>query len=350
MRSLTLIAVGDKSRFSERLKQAFDDARNKDIAELLGVSRATITLYTSGHLPPPDVLLKISEKTRCNLHWLLTGSGPRWAPPENAEEKKEAKVIALYHGGAGGTGTSTAAVFISMSLARRGYRTLLVQPYDESIPSWLLFPDSKEDLFSIRGRPDIFPGRYPSEAPNLIFKTSVDGLDINVSNERERSRLLELEVNHFSPLPSEFYHLYSFIVVDTKTFGLLDMFDLLKARLVMSAKVLISCDPSRYEAAIHTTLSSLARQQDQSDEIEILGAFSNLADQKRHHAADLMNEIRRLLPGKVLKTVIHRDQTYRRALANGQGALNLGAKAAIVQEYDRLTDEALLFGKNCKGW
>lgn len=342
--------MSDKSKFSERFQQAFDDSRKKDIAELLGVSKATITLYTSGHLPPPDMLIKIAEKTRCNLHWLLTGNGPKWAPPEDAEEKKEAKVIALYHGGAGGTGTSTAAVFISMSLARRGYRTLLIQPHDESIPSWLLFPDSKEDLFSIRRRSDIFPGYYLGEAPNLIFKTSVDGLAINVSNERERSRLLELKVNHFSPLPSEFHHLYSFIVVDTKSFGFLDMFDLLKARLVMSAKVLISCDPSRYEAAIDTTLSSLARQQEQSDEIEILGAFLNLVGRKGHLTAGTINKIRLLLPGKVLKTVIHRDQTYRRTLENGHGALNLGARSRIVQEYDRLTDEVLLFGKSCKGW
>lgn len=62
-----------KSKFGQRFKEAFDNATNKEIASKLGVSEAAAQTYTSGRVPPHELLLKTAEVTNCDLHWLLTG-------------------------------------------------------------------------------------------------------------------------------------------------------------------------------------------------------------------------------------------------------------------------------------
>lgn len=342
--------MDNNRKFAERFREAFNGARNKDIANLLGVSKATITLYTSGRLPPPDMLLIIAEKTRCNLHWLLTGCGPKWAPPEGAEDKGGAKIIAFHGAGGGGTGKSTAAVFISMSLARRGHRTLLVEHCHESSPTFLLFPRLPGWMTLTDFTPRHGAEFYRGEGPRQIFHTPVGGLDIMVGSEVRRLELMENGVEHYSPPPSEIPQLYSFIVVEAKSSLFLDRPDLLKARLVMPAKVLISIDPNRYDTDEGLPLSELEQEQEESDEIEILGAFINMAEQKGRRTAMTLSDLRRRMPGKVLETVVHSDPAIRKVKMSKRGAFSLGSKTRIVQEYDRLTDEILLVGKNCKGW
>lgn len=62
-----------KSEFGHRLKEAFRNATNKEIANQIGVSAPAVQNYSDGRVPPAETLLKIAEVTNCDLHWLLTG-------------------------------------------------------------------------------------------------------------------------------------------------------------------------------------------------------------------------------------------------------------------------------------
>jgi AcrR family transcriptional regulator len=62
--------------FTERLKQAFDNATMAEIARRIDVPHATIRNYFQGRMPAPDVLIKIADNTGVSLNWLLTGKGP----------------------------------------------------------------------------------------------------------------------------------------------------------------------------------------------------------------------------------------------------------------------------------
>lgn len=67
-----------KSEFGERLKIAFDNAVNAEIANKIGVSEAAVGTYVRGRIPDGAKLVEISKLTNCNLHWLLTGDGPKY--------------------------------------------------------------------------------------------------------------------------------------------------------------------------------------------------------------------------------------------------------------------------------
>lgn len=66
-----------KSAFGQRLKDIFGNAVNAEIASKLGVSEAAVGTYVRGRIPDGDKLIKISNLTNCNIHWLLTGEGNR---------------------------------------------------------------------------------------------------------------------------------------------------------------------------------------------------------------------------------------------------------------------------------
>jgi transcriptional regulator with XRE-family HTH domain len=74
------------SPFGERLRQAFNNASNAEIARKLGVSEPAIGNYVKGRIPDADKLLQISTLTGCNLHWLLTGEGRRLAEPDHPHD------------------------------------------------------------------------------------------------------------------------------------------------------------------------------------------------------------------------------------------------------------------------
>lgn len=65
--------------FGERLRTAFDNAKNAEIARKMGVSEAAVKNYVDGRIPDADKLIQIRNLTNCNLDWLLTGEGPQTA-------------------------------------------------------------------------------------------------------------------------------------------------------------------------------------------------------------------------------------------------------------------------------
>ena len=66
------------SDFGNRLRIAFSDANNTEIAGVLGVTPRAVANYIKGRVPDEKTLKLISKKTHCNLHWLLTGEGEQF--------------------------------------------------------------------------------------------------------------------------------------------------------------------------------------------------------------------------------------------------------------------------------
>lgn len=67
----------EKTSFGDRFKIAFGNAKYAIIAEKIGVSEAAVKNYVAGRVPDAEKLVQISKLTNCNLHWLLTGDGPK---------------------------------------------------------------------------------------------------------------------------------------------------------------------------------------------------------------------------------------------------------------------------------
>lgn len=64
--------------FVERFREAFDHESNAAIARRLNSTDATIKQWTDGNrFPLAEMLLEITRATGINIHWLLTGQGPK---------------------------------------------------------------------------------------------------------------------------------------------------------------------------------------------------------------------------------------------------------------------------------
>lgn len=69
--------------FGVRLLKAFQErfpgSNKSKIAEIMGVGNSAVTGWMQaedgGSYPQISTLIEISEKTKCSLHWLLTGKG-----------------------------------------------------------------------------------------------------------------------------------------------------------------------------------------------------------------------------------------------------------------------------------
>lgn len=79
--SLPPVNFFSMSNFGERLKIAFNNARNAEIARKLGVSEPAVKKYLSGSMPNFDKLVVIRNLTGRSLDWLITGEEAK--PPED---------------------------------------------------------------------------------------------------------------------------------------------------------------------------------------------------------------------------------------------------------------------------
>jgi repressor LexA len=65
--------------FEERVREAFAGASLTEIADKTGYKYHTLRNYLKAHRDiPPDVLIKLSDLTKCSIHWLLTGVGTKY--------------------------------------------------------------------------------------------------------------------------------------------------------------------------------------------------------------------------------------------------------------------------------
>jgi len=72
------VRIATPVTFGERLRDAFNGAKNVEIAKQLGVSEAAVRNYLDGRIPSAELLVLISNRTKCSIHWLITGRGSKW--------------------------------------------------------------------------------------------------------------------------------------------------------------------------------------------------------------------------------------------------------------------------------
>jgi cellulose biosynthesis protein BcsQ len=335
------------SSFGERLKDAFGNSQNKEIATLLGVSNPAVTAYLRGRVPPAEKLVEIAKLTGYNLHWLLTGEGPKRVIYE-AAQPHHAKTI-LFHCNKGGVGTSTAALLTAVGLASRGYKTLLVDNIFGSCTLSLFYRLLKNSLFCPPIRDfDKAPGQKlitkNSTDPDgkMFFRTSVSGLDLVSFDKNHQLILTKEKVHHFDLIPREVQDNYSYIVVDVHSH--IDPFSpisLFMTLLLREAKVFIPFQPyNAMEQNIRTTLEYVDFAQRYNERIEFLGLFLSNYDTRMPMDEALRGEVESLTGDKLLHSMTHKTHELWDIIPNGLENF-YQTKARIVREYSALITEIL---------
>ncbi len=74
------------SSFGERLLEAFGEVPKSKIAEILGVKPSAVTNYLQNRVPDEEKLRRISDFTKCSIHWLITGEGNKFVDNKKDEE------------------------------------------------------------------------------------------------------------------------------------------------------------------------------------------------------------------------------------------------------------------------
>jgi cellulose biosynthesis protein BcsQ len=325
--------------FGARFKEVFGNIKNKEIASRLGVSRPAVTAYAQGRIPSAEKLIEISELTGCNLHWLLTGEGPKQLTDHLTHGANRAKVL-LFHCSKGGVGTSTAALLIAMGLANRGYKTLLLDNINGTCTRFL-FPKVQDDNLQLTG---VTSGlmNYADPNPGLLVSTSIDRLDLVVFEERSRSRLLKKKIKQAESRPYEVMKHYSFIVLDahshTNPFYPTTMF---MVPIIKEAMVFIPYEPNNSNTgSVQNTLEYVRIAKLYSPEIQFAGLFYNRYDPDLLVNMKVHKEVESLVRGKILHTAIHRSrELLLLPLSEIGNFYKTASKAAL--EYAALVDEML---------
>ena len=83
-----------KNRVGKRIKEAFGHISNAEIARRSLTTDAVIKSYVDGdRLPIAEILIRMTNVTSVNLHWLLTGKGPKRVETRTEFSESEEKQI-----------------------------------------------------------------------------------------------------------------------------------------------------------------------------------------------------------------------------------------------------------------
>lgn len=72
--------------FVKRLVEICGTSQPQIVCQILDVSYQAAKNYLSGRIPDSPVLIQISEKTSCSIHWLLTGKGEKFVSFDRNED------------------------------------------------------------------------------------------------------------------------------------------------------------------------------------------------------------------------------------------------------------------------
>lgn len=331
---------GNEANFGLRLRDAFKGVSQTEIARQLGLSNSAVSNYVEGRIPPAETLTKIAGLTGYSIHWLITGEGPRRV----YEQETQCQTIMLVNE-KGGSTKSVSAVMLAFEFAKRGYRTLLVDARHGDCAFMLYGPvmpefEELEASLSINNSQRFRKVRK-------FFRTEVPGLHLCVSRERSLLSLARGGVKSFSVGADVIKRDYDFVVMDTDSAdNPFEPHDLFTYTLMESAQMLI---PVRAHPAtlgsVEATLTDLHEAIQYPIDIRLLGAFLTLFDSGSKTSRMVVEELNRLMPGKVLKTIIHEDKRIGELGIHSQAEL-LSTKSPGFAEYSHLADEVLhLLGK-----
>lgn len=75
-----------KNRLKEIVDE-FGNGKNATFARLIDIPRATFQRYVDkGEINKTEHLIKISDELEINIHWLVTGDGPKYLDETHGEE------------------------------------------------------------------------------------------------------------------------------------------------------------------------------------------------------------------------------------------------------------------------
>ena len=326
--------------FGERLKEAFSNIQNKEIARLLRVSNPAVTAYLKGRVPPAEKLIEIADFTGCNLHWLITGKGPKRII-EIATQKAELAKTVLFHCGKGGVGTSTIALLTAVGFATRGYKTLLVDNIYGSCTQNLFYQviqGYEKDASINRMRVGGING--DPLGVSKFFTTPVSELDLISYHTRFQSILSHERIGHSGVMPSEVKENYSFVVIDApSSSNPFHPTDLFKAHLLQEAKVFIPYQPYNSDSRnVKSTMKYINSARSYVPGIEFMGLFFNNYDPERPINIRLSREIESSLNGKLLQSVVHRSPDLWQMIPGQTGSF-YQKKSKLVREVSALVTE-----------
>lgn len=75
--------------FKDRVHSLWPDLNAAKIAEMIGISQMGLSkIFNNGHIPKAETLLKIHEKSGCDLKWLMTGEGEPFPQSQADQESR----------------------------------------------------------------------------------------------------------------------------------------------------------------------------------------------------------------------------------------------------------------------
>ena len=237
----------------------------------------------------------------------------------------------------GGVGKSTTAVNVAAYLAGSGWRTLLVDVDPQGNASSGLGFSSDAERSSIYDV--VIEGRPAAEA---ISTTSIEGLDVITSDialagaeielinmPRRESRLLyALD----AVLPK-----YDYILADCPpSLGLLTLNALVAARYLL---VPIQCEFYALEGLGHLSYTlDLVRRQS-NPQLELAGIVMTLYDGRTTLSTQVVEEVRKIYPDVIFKTVIPRNVRLSEAPSYGLSIAQYDPRSKGARAYAALTAE-----------
>lgn|SRR5215207_2420637 len=324
--------------FGLRLREAFKDASQTVIARQLGVSNSAVTNYVEGRIPPAEMLIKIAGLTGYSIHWLITGEGPRRV----YEQQVRCQTIMLANERSG-VAKSVSASLLALEFAKRGHRTLLIDAPKGSCAEILFGPPVSG--FGFGGTNSSNKPKRKTQKGRMFFETELSTLHLCVSDDKDKSLLVDHRVKTFNIDVEGIKRKYDFVVLDTNVipFEQPDMFTL---SLVTAAHVLIPVRAYTLRlVGLEETLESFNEARQYLPDINLLGAFLTMFYPHRGTASMIVRELKRLLPEKILKTKIHASEDLAGLGCYSQSEI-VNKKSPGFAKYSHLADEVLhLMGK-----
>lgn len=328
--------------FGIRLKKAFAFASNTEIARALKLSNSAISTYMDGRVPPAETLTEISRLTGYSIHWLLMGEGPERVG-ENTDRRSKTQTIVLANL-KGGEAKSTSATGLAIELARRGYRTLLVDTPSGCCTSYIFAYHLSGKTSRPTDAGTLLDHRLTRRAlyGRVFFKTPIENLHLCASREEDQAQLLSKRIESFLPDLSTVSDTYSFIVLDTASGRPFDSIEFLLASLLTQVHVLIPTIGYPLSiTGVERTIRLFRDKQKKLSNLDILGIFITKFAPDMCNLKVVTNELNRLLPDKLLRTLVHFNKAF---VAQSNTAQNqfIQTRSKVAAEYSTVTDEVLM--------
>lgn len=299
--------------FSKRLKSLFEGKSYLEIGQLLNLSDATISNYLNGRIPSADKLIRISEITDCNLHWLLTGRGEKILKPVN-----KPTTLVFYDIGNVLEITISAAL-IAILLSRKGKKVLFID--DKLTYSLNLFyptTDVKLNKEEISKNSEILRQNIP-----FCIESILGNVDILMPFGTFFIDYKDYKLTAFDGSHEAICQKYDFIIMCSKyTFSSDKNSDLhVLSKFYNNSKIIISVNPSVRNPveSIKREINKIEQSKEIYSETEIIGImincneiliFHDQAERTKQKIPSVQNKIKDVYAELLFDTVIDKMFTY----------------------------------------